>query len=61
MTLLLKIRLAMKVAAMIPEMVRVVEPHVQASVAMRRAAEVMNQAADLQEEKESLDESEKGK
>jgi len=53
--MLLKIRLAMKVIAMIPEVYKTVEPHVSASIAMRKAAEVMNKAADVQEELEKND------
>jgi len=42
----------MRALAMVPAVYRAVEPHVKASVAMRRAAEVMNKAADLEEELE---------
>jgi len=52
MTIFLKIKLAMRALAMVPAVYRAVEPHVKASVAMRRAAEVMNKAADLEEELE---------
>lgn len=53
--MLLKIKLAMKIIAMIPEIYKTVEPHVAASIAMRQAAEVMNKAADVQEELEKND------
>jgi len=53
--MLLKIKLAMKIIAMIPEIYKTVEPHVAASIAMRQAAEVMNKAADVQEELEAYD------
>ena len=53
--MLLKIKLAMKIIAMIPEIYKTVEPHVSASIAMRQAAEVMNKAANVQEELEKND------
>ena len=56
MTMYLKIKLAMRALAMIPEVWRAVEPGIKASVAMHRAAEAMNKAADLEEELEKQSE-----
>jgi len=53
--MLLEIRIAMKVMALLPEIYKTIEPHVAASIAMRQAAEVMNKAADVQEELEKND------
>ncbi len=56
MTIYLKIKLAMRALAMIPEVWKAVEPGIRASVAMHRAAEAMNKAADLEEELEKQSE-----
>ncbi len=46
----------MRALAMIPEVWKAVEPGIRASVAMHRAAEAMNKAADLEEELEKQSE-----
>jgi hypothetical protein len=51
--MLLKLKIAMKVIALVPEIYKAIEPTASAAIAMRKAAEIMNKSADVAEELEN--------